>query len=222
MAASDHTRTLPGSRRFHRMARAMGTPKASWLGRKAVRPAIPLPVELSELGPLERRALRQIVATADLLGFDGQGLAIIAAAIAPELIDELAAFEAESEDLEDDDPGGCDAKDDLLIGSPLFHHVSDDEDLEPDADGEPDDPPEYAVQLAETAAPLPGRPEPNARENCLLDIAAVDAVRAAFRARGRHTGKGLDSEIAAQRFARDACRRRGLPGCAPKRPWLWC
>lgn len=221
MADSQNTRTLPGSRRFRRMARAMGSPKASWLGRKAVRPAIPPPVELSAVGPAERRALRQIVATADLIGFDERGLAVIAAAIAPGLLDALAAFEAEAEDLEDDSEDRCAANDDLLVGGPGRGYLSDDEDLEPDADGEVDDPPEYAVQLAQTAAPLPGRPEPNARDGDPLDIAAVDAVRAAFQARGGFGCTGIDSVTAAQRFARDASRRRGLPGCAAKRPWLW-
>ncbi len=53
-----------------------------------------------DLGPPERRALREIVERGDLAMVDGQPF--IVAPVSPETIDALAAFEAEGEDMEDE------------------------------------------------------------------------------------------------------------------------
>ena len=53
-----------------------------------------------DLGPPERRALREIVERGDLAMVDGQ--AYLVAPVSPETLDTLAAFEAEGEDWEDE------------------------------------------------------------------------------------------------------------------------
>ena len=53
-----------------------------------------------ELGPVERRAMREIVERGDLAKVNGQQF--IVAPVSPETIDALAAFEAEGEDREND------------------------------------------------------------------------------------------------------------------------
>ena len=53
-----------------------------------------------DLGPPERRALREIVERGDLAMVNGQ--AYLVAPVSPETIDTLAAFEAEGEDREDE------------------------------------------------------------------------------------------------------------------------
>jgi hypothetical protein len=55
---------------------------------------------VGELGPPERRALREIVATADVVS-EGQHRYLVAR-VSPETVDALAAFEAAREDLEPD------------------------------------------------------------------------------------------------------------------------
>lgn len=70
-----------------------------------------------DLGPAERRALRVIVDEADIVEIDGR--AFLVAPVTAEVVDTLAAFEAEGEDREpdlEDEPG---------------------EDPEPDEDREP-------------------------------------------------------------------------------------
>ena len=63
-------------------------------------PAGALPWLTADLGPPERRALREIVERGDLAMVDGQ--AYLVAPVSPETIDALAAFEAEGEDREDE------------------------------------------------------------------------------------------------------------------------
>lgn len=66
-------------------------------------PAIPdeiLSWLAGELGPDERRAMREIAERADLLQVDGQTYLI--APVTPRCIDALAAFEAAGEDRESD------------------------------------------------------------------------------------------------------------------------
>ena len=67
-----------------------------------------------ELGPAERRAMREIVEAGDLAEVDGQ--TYLVAPVSSETVDALAAFEAEGEDREndlcdepgqDDGPEGC-------------------------------------------------------------------------------------------------------------------
>ncbi len=53
-----------------------------------------------ELGPAERRAMREIVERGDLAEVNGEQF--IVAPVSPETIDALAAFEAEGEDREND------------------------------------------------------------------------------------------------------------------------
>ncbi len=53
-----------------------------------------------DLGPPERRALREIVERGDLAMVDGQPFLV--APVSPETLDTLAAFEAEGEDREDE------------------------------------------------------------------------------------------------------------------------
>ena len=60
----------------------------------------------SDLGTLERRAMRQLCATADL--YDVDGVPMIIAPATAELLDTLAAFEVEAEDREKD---LCDERD---------------------------------------------------------------------------------------------------------------
>ncbi len=59
-----------------------------------------LPWLTENLGPPERRALREIVERGDLAHVDGQ--AYLVAPVSPETLDTLAAFEAEGEDREDE------------------------------------------------------------------------------------------------------------------------
>ena len=59
-----------------------------------------LPWLAADLGPPERRALREIVERGDLAMVDGQ--AYLVAPVLPATIDALAAFEAEGEDREDE------------------------------------------------------------------------------------------------------------------------
>ena len=63
----------------------------------------------------ERRALAQIVETADVLNVDGAVFLLVPAL--PELIDTLAAFGAEDEDREPEDEADDDMEDDRP-GSP--------------------------------------------------------------------------------------------------------
>ncbi len=59
-----------------------------------------LPWLVADLGPPERRALREIVERGDLAHVNGQ--AYLVAPVSPETLDTLAAFEAEGEDREDE------------------------------------------------------------------------------------------------------------------------
>ena len=59
-----------------------------------------LPWLTGDLGPPERRALREIAEHGDLAHVDGQ--AYLVAPVSTPTIDALAAFEAEGEDREDD------------------------------------------------------------------------------------------------------------------------
>ncbi len=59
-----------------------------------------LPWLTGDLGPPERRAMREIVQEGDLAMVDGQQF--IVAPVSGETIDALAAFEAEGEDMEDE------------------------------------------------------------------------------------------------------------------------
>ena len=63
-------------------------------------PTDALPWLVSDLGPAERRALREIVERGDLAMVDGQQF--IVAPVSSSTIDALAAFEAEAEDREAD------------------------------------------------------------------------------------------------------------------------
>ncbi len=62
-------------------------------------PAV-LPWLAADLGPPERRALREIVERGDLAMVDGQ--AYLVAPVSPATLDALATFEAEGEDREDE------------------------------------------------------------------------------------------------------------------------
>lgn len=77
-------------------AAAMARPKDAWLARQ---PAPALPPCLADLSPAERRAMRAIAEGADLYTVNGR--TYIVAAVDPETVDTLAAFEAETVDLED-------------------------------------------------------------------------------------------------------------------------
>ena len=59
-----------------------------------------LPWLTCDLGPPERRALREIVERGDLAMADGQPYLVTP--VSPETLDTLAAFEAEAEDREDE------------------------------------------------------------------------------------------------------------------------
>ena len=63
-------------------------------------PPSALPWLAADLGPPERRALREIVERGDLAMVDGQ--AYLVAPVSPATIDALAAFSAEGEDMEDE------------------------------------------------------------------------------------------------------------------------
>lgn len=63
-------------------------------------PPSALPWLTGDLGPPERRALREIVERSDLAMVDGQ--AYLVAPVSPATIDTLAAFSAEGEDMEDE------------------------------------------------------------------------------------------------------------------------
>ena len=59
-----------------------------------------LPWLTGDLGPPERRALREIVERGDLAHVDGQAYLVVP--VSPATLDALAAFEAEGEDREDE------------------------------------------------------------------------------------------------------------------------
>ena len=68
---------------------------------------------IGRLAPDEVRVLSWIVEHADIIEVEGANTAFLLVAATPELLDTLAAFDTEAEDLElvcedeDDDPGGC-------------------------------------------------------------------------------------------------------------------
>ena len=83
-----------------------------------------------ELGPGERQAMRHIAANADILTVDDQLWLLVPVGQHPELLDVLAAFEADGEDRENDledepdegreDDTACDGEDDLLPARARF------------------------------------------------------------------------------------------------------
>ena len=95
-----------------------------------------------KLGPPERRALREIVETGDLVKENGH--TYIVARLSSATIDALAAFEAEGEDRENDLEDEPETDTEPNLGNASFPHQEFDEaeednaDLEPDHDNEPD------------------------------------------------------------------------------------
>jgi hypothetical protein len=114
------------------LSRTMAVPKDAWTGRRP-RAFIPtvdnddLPFLLGRLAPAERKALQQIVETADLVTVNGKTWLLTPAD--PGLLDTLATIGTDGEDREGDlcdEPSTGDSN-----GS---HAVGFDEDMEPDDD----------------------------------------------------------------------------------------
>ncbi len=94
-----------------------------------------------KLGPPERRALREIVETGDLVKENGH--TYIVARLSSATIDALAAFEAEGEDREpmdlEDEPEPTEPNLAGAVGPGMCDDAEEDNaDLEPDHDNEPD------------------------------------------------------------------------------------
>ena len=136
-----------------RQATAMACPKDAWTG--PVRRRRP-PRPLAELSPAERKAMRQIAASADLLDVDGQ--LYLLAPVSPRTLDALAAFEAEFTDLEDDG----DAEPSIgwatpVLGGDILIGPADDAEFDmADQELEPDLEPDYR-RGARTAGELAAR-----------------------------------------------------------------
>ncbi len=94
-----------------------------------------------KLGPVERRALREIVETGDFVKENGH--TYIVARLSSATIDALAAFEAEGEDREpmdlEDEPEATEANLAGAVVTDMYDDAEEDNaDLEPDHDNEPE------------------------------------------------------------------------------------